>query len=68
MCGYTESETLSAAADVIAVQEFIISFKFESCNIETLKLQLNSPVGDLSIICFCWEEYVCQEILVPLNK
>lgn len=46
---YTVSDAWSrgwlTSLPLIAVQEFIISNKFKSSNAETLKLQLNNPVG-----------------------
>lgn len=48
-CGYSESDTWSTgrlmSLPLIASQEFTISIKSESSNTETLKLQLNNPVG-----------------------
>lgn len=45
VCGCTESDTWSAGLLMSLQQEFTISIKFESSNIETLKVGLNNPVG-----------------------
>lgn len=49
VCGCIESDPRSTgrlmSLPLITVQESTISIKCESSNIETLKLQLNNPVG-----------------------
>ena len=59
VCGCTESDTWSTgllvSLQLVAVQEFTISIKFESSNIETRKLQLNNPVGIYLLSVSVWE-------------